>query len=47
MSETFGREYNVIETECCRKGADSCKLSATLAGVRESPGIGAGGTESD
>ncbi len=47
MSETFGREYNVAETECCRKGKDSCKLIATLANMRETPGVHSAGSESD
>lgn len=47
MSETFGREYHVTEDECCRRGKESCKLTATLASVRESPGVHSAGSESD
>ncbi len=47
LSETFGREYKVSETECCRKGADSCKLHATVSAVRETAGIFSSSSESN
>jgi predicted hydrocarbon binding protein len=47
ISETFGREYTVTETECCRRGTESCKLSATQAAVRETPGVNWAAAEAD
>ena len=47
LAEAFGREYKVTETECCRKGAESCKLTATLGSVREVPGVHSAGSETE